>query len=105
PDPADVDEAFARPHARQQRAQLVALARPPADHDLLTATTFCLGPCLTASRAVRRIEALGDDTFERHSADRFEHRLSALLEMIDVHDVPVILGRGEQLCEPPLALE
>ena len=85
-DTAHVYELTVSIRAREQRAQILRIAPPAADHDLLPAATFRLGPVIAAPRTVRRIRALGDHAFEAHLAGSLQHLLSRRDEMLDVSD-------------------
>ena len=70
--------------AGQQRAKFAVRGRPAANHDLMSRTAFCFDPIVRASRFVGRIQFFRDDAFKRHAACRFENRVAAGLEMLDV---------------------
>ena len=59
-----------------------------------------------AARYVGCIELLGDDAFERQPAGRLQHRIAAILEMLDIAEKMTVapFHRLEQLRQPLLAL-
>jgi len=86
-DIADIDQMIAAMDARHQRAEFAGIALPAAEYHLMPGAAFRFDPVHGAFRAIRRIEPLGDDAFQRHPARRAQHRIAAGLEMFDVTDI------------------
>jgi len=103
PDTPRVRQSIAAMHADEERSQLPGLSREAADHDFLAAATLGFCPIADATRAVRRIEPLGNDAFEAHAARRLEHCIASGLEMLDVADrraivEAVLVEEGLEAC-------
>src|SRR5690606_20394861 len=65
-DRAAMDRMIAAMNARHQRTEFSRIALPAAKHHLMASATFRFAPVHGARRAIRRIEALGDDALQRY---------------------------------------
>src|SRR5690242_8535302 len=62
-DVADINQVVAAVHAGHQRPELASAAVPCADNHLMSGAAFRLRPGIAATRGIRRIYLLRDDTF------------------------------------------
>jgi hypothetical protein len=73
----------------------------PADDDFMSRAALRLRPCVRPPGDVRRIAALGHDSFEGQPAGRAQHRLPAFLEMLDKANTAIVVAN---FCEKVLQL-
>ena len=83
-DNADEHQMTAAMDTGHQRTEFSVGRLPATEHHFLPAADLGLGPALGASRAIRRIQFLGDDAFQLEFPGRFHDGIAAIFEMIDV---------------------
>ena len=57
---------------------------------------FRFRPGITAAGAIRRIQLLGNNPFQRHAAGRLQHRVTAAREMLHVADEGLVNRRAQR---------
>ena len=90
-DIADIDQVIASVYAGHQRAELACVAVPAADDHFVPRAALGLCPGIRSSRGVGSESQFRDDALQRHAASRFEDRIAAGFEMLDVANFSLIL--------------
>ena len=106
-DDAHIGEVIAAVNADQQRTKFAVGGLPAADHHLVAGAALRLGPGTAAAGAIRRIELLRHDAFERQLAGRLQNGVAAGFKMLDVADQAFLATATcglQQSGEPLLAL-
>src|SRR5215218_3972116 len=85
-DHADKGQMVTAVYPRHQRSEFTVGCLPTSQHDLMAGPAFRLGPVSSAPRAIGGAELLGNDSLERQLACRFEDRVTAAFEVLDIAD-------------------
>src|SRR5689334_14332805 len=72
--------------ADQKRSQVARASAPAADHDFLPAAAFRLQPGIGAPRLIVSSCAFRNDAFKIETTGGLQHRVSGLVQMLDVLD-------------------
>ncbi len=85
-DAAEIDEAAGLVGADEKRTEARAFLGPAADDNFLAAAEFRLQPGVAADRAIRCVEAFGDNALQLHLARGFENGFAVVFDVVDVAD-------------------